>query len=123
VGLPGALTAVANFSRLKETATDQPRNLSGCSARLVVIALSVIDLILGFKAFTSPDGTINSVPFFMPFFIATITALAAVGDVRRLRLGTLPAAPRLARHLWRMCFALFMECTPFSAATWGPAGQ
>jgi hypothetical protein len=30
-----------------------------------------------------------------------------------LRLGTLPAAPRLARHLWRMCFALFIAAGSF----------
>src|SRR5271166_1730761 len=78
---------------------------------LVVIALSVIDI--GFKALASPDGTLNGVPFFMLFFMATITALAAVGDVRLLRFGTLPAAPRLRRHLWRMCFALFIAAGSF----------
>jgi len=85
-------------------------NLAGL---LVVIALSVIDIALGCKALASPDGTINGVPFFMLFFMATITALAAAGDVRMLRLGTLPAPRRLARHLWRMCFALFIAAASF----------
>jgi hypothetical protein len=101
------------------TALTTVRPASACTrwlnwtALLVVIALSVIDLVLGFKAFTSPDGTINGVPFFMLFFMATITGLAAVGDVRMLRQGTLPAVPRLARHLWRMCFALFIAAGSF----------
>jgi uncharacterized membrane protein len=82
-------------------------------ALLVVIALSVIDTALGFKALASPDGTLNGVPFFMMFFMAAITALAAAGDVRMLRLGALAAAPRLARHLWRMCFALFIAAGSF----------
>jgi hypothetical protein len=68
---------------------------------------------LGFKALASPGRAINGVPFFMPFFMATITALAAGGDVRMMRLGTLPAARRLARHLWRMCFALFIAAGSF----------
>ena len=83
------------------------------TALLVVIALSVIDIALGLKAFSSAGGAINGVPFFMLFFMATITALAAAGDVRMLRLGTLPAAQRLARHLWRMCFALFIAAGSF----------
>jgi hypothetical protein len=83
------------------------------AALLVVIALSVIDIALGFKALASPAGTIDGVPFFMLFFMATITALAAVGDVRILRVVTLPPARRLARHLWRMCFALFIAAGSF----------
>jgi uncharacterized membrane protein len=83
------------------------------AALLVVIALSVIDTALGFKALASPDRTLSGVPFFMLFFMATITALAAAGDVRMLRLGTLPPSPRLARHLWRMCFALFIAAGSF----------
>ncbi len=83
------------------------------AALVVVIALSVIDIKLGFKALASPDGTLNGVPFFMMFFMAAITALAAAGDVRMWRLGTLPARPRLARHLWRMCFALFIAAGSF----------
>ncbi len=80
---------------------------------LVVITLSAIDIALGFKALASPDGTLSGVPFFMLFFMATITALAAFGDVRTMRLGALPAARRLARHLWRMCFALFIAAGSF----------
>jgi hypothetical protein len=49
----------------------------------------------------------------MLFFMATVMALAAVGDVRTLRSGILPAASRLARHLWRMCFALFIAAGSF----------
>jgi len=83
------------------------------AALLVVIGLSVADIVLGFKAFASPDEALNGVPFFMLFFMATITGLAAAGDVRLLRLGTLAAGPRISRHLWRMCFALFIAAGSF----------
>ena len=49
----------------------------------------------------------------MLFFMAAITTLAAAGDVRLMRSGALRAAPRLARHLWRMCFALFIAAGSF----------
>jgi hypothetical protein len=49
----------------------------------------------------------------MPFFIAAVVALAAVGDLRAMRSGTLQGGKRLARHLWRMCFALFIAAGSF----------
>jgi hypothetical protein len=39
--------------------------------------------------------------------------LAAIGDIRVLRSGPLAGGRRLARHLWRMCFALFIAAGSF----------
>jgi hypothetical protein len=39
--------------------------------------------------------------------------LAAVGDVRVMRSGPLRGASRVARHLWRMSFALFIAALSF----------
>ena len=39
--------------------------------------------------------------------------LAAIGDVRIMRFGMPRGGPRLARHLWRMCFALFIAAGSF----------
>jgi uncharacterized membrane protein len=82
-------------------------------ALLVAIALSFIEVGLGFKALASPGGTINGVPSFMLFFLATVTTLAASGDLRMMRSGTLRGVTRLRRHLWRMCFALFIATGSF----------
>jgi hypothetical protein len=49
----------------------------------------------------------------MSFFLATVMTLAAIGDIRVLRSGGLRGGPRLARHLWRMCFALFIAAGSF----------
>jgi hypothetical protein len=65
------------------------------------------------KAFHSPHGVLKGVPFQMLFFLATILMLAAAGDVRIMRLGMPRGGPRLARHLWRMCFALFIAAGSF----------
>lgn len=53
------------------------------------------------------------VPLGMYFFLATITLLAAAGDVRVLARRGISGAPRLARHLWRMCFGLFIASGSF----------
>jgi Predicted membrane protein (DUF2306) len=77
----------------------------------VVLALGSMDK--GLDAFASAGGTLNGVPFFMLFFIGTIMAMAAAGDVRVMRSGPLRGGSRLARHLWRMCFGLFIAAGSF----------
>jgi hypothetical protein len=43
-----------------------------------------------------------------------VVALSAgAGDLRLIRAGALRGGPRLARHLWRMCFALFIASIAF----------
>jgi hypothetical protein len=56
---------------------------------------------------------LNGVPFFMLFFIGTVMTIAAIGDVRVMWSGVLRGGPRHARHLWRMCFALFIAAGSF----------
>ena len=88
------------------------RRLDG-AALMIAIALVAVEVVMGAKAFASPRGTINGVPFFMLFFLAAVTALAAGGDVRVMRRGLPLGGRRLARHLWRMCFALFIAAGSF----------
>ena len=42
-----------------------------------------------------------------------IAVLAGLGDLRMVRAGGLRGAPRLKRHLWRMCAALFVAAGSF----------
>ena len=42
-----------------------------------------------------------------------VALLAAVGDIRMLLSRNLPWAQRIARHLWRMCFALWIAAASF----------
>src|SRR3970040_1030947 len=46
-------------------------------------------------------------------FFGAVALLAAVGDIRMMRAGGLRGPRRLARHLWRMCFALFVATGSF----------
>ena len=79
----------------------------------VALGLAIVDIMAGVKAFNSPRGLLNGVPFQMLFFLATVMILAAIGDVRIMRFGRPRGGPRLARHLWRMCFALFIAAGSF----------
>jgi len=79
----------------------------------VAVVLAIFDILGGVKAFHSPGGSLNGAPFPMLFFLATVMTLAAAGDVRILRFGPHTGGPRLARHLWRMCFALFIAAGSF----------
>lgn len=87
------------------------------SALVVVVGLALGMVVSGVKAFNSPDVSAGGVPFrtlgVMSFVLATVMTLAAVGDVRILRGGMPRGGPRLARHLWRMCFALFIAAGSF----------
>lgn len=83
------------------------------AALMVVVGLALLDIVLGVKAFHSPGGVLKGVPFVMHFFIAAVMLLAAAGDVRIMRSGVPRGRPRLARHLWRMCFALFIAAGSF----------
>ena len=47
-----------------------------------------------------------------------IGVLGGFGDIRMIRVGGLTGASRLARHLWRMCWALWIAAASFF---WGQA--
>lgn len=100
-----ALTAVRPNTRTT-------RWLNG-GALAVAAALAATDAVLGLTAFRNPRGMFQGVPFAVLFFLAAITTLAAAGDVRMMRTGALARRRRLARHLWRMSFALFIAAASF----------
>ena len=58
-------------------------------------------------------GTRNGMPAFPFVMFGVVGLLASAGDFRVIRSGALEGAPRLARHLWRMSFALFIAALSF----------
>lgn len=80
---------------------------------LIPLGAGVLDWICGFVALRRPTGSIAGIPAVMLFFFGSICLLAAAGDVRMLMSGGLGAARRIARHLWRMCFGLFIASSSF----------
>jgi uncharacterized membrane protein len=70
-------------------------------------------LILGFLVASGQAAPQAGVPLGMYFFMGTIPLLAAAGDIRMLIRGGISGTPRIARHLWRMCFGLFIATGSF----------
>jgi hypothetical protein len=110
----GVMTAYFVVTALTTVRPESPwtRRIN-MAALAVAVGLALLDIVTGVEAFNSPRGMRNGVPFVMFFFLATVLSLAAIGDVRVLRSGAPRGRPRLARHLWRMCFALFIAAGSF----------
>jgi hypothetical protein len=87
------------------------------AALIVVVVLAAGTIVNGVKAFNNPGLSSGGVPLriigVMSFIIATFMILAAVGDLRVMRSGMPSGGRRLARHLWRMCFALLIAAGSF----------
>ena len=82
-------------------------------ALLAALTVGAVIVTYGFQAAHSPRGLKAGVPAGMYFFLGSIALLAAVGDVRMLVRGGIFGTQRLVRHLWRMCFALFIAAGSF----------
>jgi uncharacterized membrane protein len=80
---------------------------------LVPLTLGVLTWMNGINVVRSGANSQDGVPVGMNFFIGSVMLLAAAGDVRMLLRGGVFAAKRVARHLWRMCFGLFIAAGSF----------
>jgi hypothetical protein len=77
-------------------------------ALLVALAVGAFEVTYGFKAATSPTGLKYGYPPGPYFSFGAVALLAATGDVRMLVRRGISGTQRIARHLWRMCFGLFV---------------
>ena len=81
-------------------------------AMIALLATGLACLVFAMQAFAN-GGMRNGMPAF-PFILFGVSGtLAGAGDLRRLRTGPLHGARRIARHLWRMSFALFIAALSF----------
>ena len=87
------------------------------AALTVASGLALLSIVGGVKAVRAPGLSSGGVPFrtigVMSFILATVLLLSAIGDVRVMLFGSPAGGKRLARHLWRMCFALFIAAGSF----------
>ncbi|HWX79506.1 MAG TPA: hypothetical protein VNZ02_05435 [Steroidobacteraceae bacterium] len=104
-----AATAWLTVKR-KERHTD----LSDSGLTLIALVVGVAALVFGWKTANSAAGLDNDgIPAVAYFVLASIALLAAGLDVRMFSRGGLTATNRIARHLWRMCFALLITTVSF----------
>jgi uncharacterized membrane protein len=83
-----------------------------CGAALLAWTLGLTYATFGLQALYSVTGRKYGYPPPLYFIFGAITLLAAIGDVRMLVSG-IQGARRIARHLWRMCFAMFIATGSF----------
>ena len=81
---------------------------------LLVPLLGGITLwILGIAAVAGAITPQAGAPVAMYFVMGTILLLAAAGDIRMLVRGGIFGRQRILRHVWRMCFGLFIATGSF----------
>jgi len=82
-------------------------------AMLVPLTLGLLTWVNGIRLVRMGASSEDGVPVGMSFFMGTVMLLAAAGDVRMLLSGGVSGAKRIVRHLWRMCFGLFIAAGSF----------
>ncbi|HLX06961.1 MAG TPA: hypothetical protein VKY89_03765 [Thermoanaerobaculia bacterium] len=80
---------------------------------LVALAIGLTNLMWGFESVAKGESTRHGGPVPMLFVFGAIALAAGASDVRVIRSGGLQGAARLARHVWRMCFAVFIASASF----------
>jgi hypothetical protein len=80
---------------------------------LIPLANGTLSWMAGLKVVRSGASSQNGVPVGMILFMGSVCLLAAAGDVRMLVRGGVFGAKRISRHLWRMCFGLFIAAGSF----------
>jgi len=87
---------------------DPKTDILNWGAFLFIVALAFVEVTLGLEAAMSPTGLKYDYPPGPYFFLGSVAVLAATGDIRMLVRRAISGSKRIARHLWRMCFALFI---------------
>jgi hypothetical protein len=83
-------------------------NIFDWGALLVALGAVSTAATFAFEAATSPTGLSHDYPASTYAFLGSIALIATIGDVRMLVRHGITGSQRIARHLWRMCFALFI---------------
>ncbi len=79
----------------------------------VALALTASGVVFIRMAANDPTGTIDGAPPQAFYIFATAGILGALGDLHLLVRRGLSGGARIARHLWRMCFSVFIASGSF----------
>lgn len=82
------------------------------AAMITLLAVGLTNVTFALQAFAN-GGQRNGIPAFPFILFGLAGTIAGVGDLRMLRSGPFHGARRIARHLWRMSFALFIAALSF----------
>jgi hypothetical protein len=82
-------------------------------AAMVGLAVAFSLLRYGLEAARDESGAGGGVPGAVFFIFSFVAFLATAGDIRMIERGGITGTGRIARHLWRMCTALFIAVGSF----------
>jgi len=97
--------------------TVRRRELSWIDQAAALLAVAVAVLAFGAGIDLAGRGRPEAAPSFV---FGALGVLGVVGDVRTMRAGGLQGPRRIKRHLWRMCFAMWVAAASFF---WGPPNR
>lgn len=83
------------------------------AALLWVLAVGSVGILFGFEAANRPTGSKNGMPAAIYFVFGTVALLHGAADLRMIVGGGVSGTRRVARHLWRMSFALLIATLSF----------
>jgi hypothetical protein len=83
------------------------------AAMLAALTVGLTAATFGIAAMRSPAGKIHGLPPPVYFMFGSVALLATLGDLRLLLGWGTGGGFRIKRHLWRMCFALFIATASF----------
>ena len=83
---------------------------------LAALVLGLVSVVSAIGILTAADRSHRGLAFVLLIF-GVIALPSGVGDLRMIRAGGFRGAPRLKRHLWRMCLALFIATASFFLGT------
>jgi hypothetical protein len=114
VNIPAALmTAYLVLTGLLTVRPPLPRARAlHVTLMLTVLVVAMVDFTFGFEAIAN-GGKREGIPAFPFLMFGVVGLLASAGDYRMIRSNGLRGTARLARHLWRMCYALFIAALSF----------
>jgi hypothetical protein len=82
-------------------------------AFLVALTIVVMLIAFGLQASATPTGKLNGFGPKVFYFFACVAFIAATLDLKMIMKGGVVGHHRIVRHLWRMCFPLFMSTAAF----------
>lgn len=80
---------------------------------LLGLIVGALGIKYGLDALASPKGTLDGYPAPPHLVFGAVGLIGAVLDARLLYSGSIQGKHRLARHLWRMCFAMLIATSSF----------
>ncbi|HJR80153.1 MAG TPA: hypothetical protein VJ821_08775 [Anaerolineales bacterium] len=104
--IPGVLAFYLVITALRTVRGPVPKfHWTDLGALLLALILGISSIVYGFVAEGQPTA--------LYVIFGAVALLAALGDVRMILAGGIQGAHRIARHLWRMCLALFIATGSF----------